>query len=262
MIWKRCKMFLIVLLFSFSLLLARAVVCGSDGHRFDGLCGRCHLNIPKSGTEPLLLKDVDALCKECHPQRDKEFSHPSGVKPSFTLPQDMQLDWAGKMTCATCHHIHGTGKYLLASAKTGKAFCVYCHKETLLAKGKYGHEAVSSQLHQPRYETSDLNRPLDAESQECLGCHDYGQVARKSGNIGAGVWNHGDAAGFSHPVGVDYQASAKKREYKVINALNKRIRLFNGRLGCGSCHSLYSKLPKNLVVSNKNSALCLECHDK
>ena len=172
MIWKRCKVLLIALLCSVALFLVRSAVCVSDGHRFAGQCGRCHLNEPKDGLKPLFVKDIDALCRECHPQQEEGLSHPSAIKPSFPLPRDMQLDWAGKMTCATCHNIHGKGKYLLASEKNGKAFCVSCHKQTLLAKGKYGHEAVSSRLHQPRYENTDLNQPLDGESQECLGCHD------------------------------------------------------------------------------------------
>lgn len=262
MIWKRCKVLLIALLCSIALFLARSAVCVSDGHRFEGQCERCHLNATQGGAKPLFVKDIDALCRKCHPPQEEGLSHPSGIKPSFPLPQGMELDWTGKMTCATCHRIHGEGKYLLASEKTGKAFCVSCHRETLLAKGNYGHEAVSSRLHQPRYETADLHQPLDRESQECLGCHDYGPVALRGGTAGAGVWNHGDAVGFSHPVGVDYQVSAKKRGYKALAALDKKIRIFNGKLGCGSCHSLYSTLPKNLVVSIRGSALCLECHDK
>jgi predicted CXXCH cytochrome family protein len=41
-----------------------------------------------------------------------------------------------------------------------------------------------------------------------------------------------------------------------------QIRLFDGRLGCGSCHSLYSQQQKKLVMSNQNGKLCIKCHNK
>jgi predicted CXXCH cytochrome family protein len=36
--------------------------------------------------------------------------------------------------------------------------------------------------------------------------------------------------------------------------------LFDGNLGCGSCHSAYSKEPHLLVMNNRGSKLCLSCH--
>jgi len=41
----------------------------------------------------------------------------------------------------------------------------------------------------------------------------------------------------------------------------QEIRLFEGRIGCGTCHDPFSKLPKQLVMSNKGSRICLACHD-
>lgn len=263
MTWKRCRTFWIALLFSAASLFLLSLAVSLEGvHRFDGECTRCHLNLPKKGEKLLFVRDIDKLCMECHTQAGAALSHPSGVKPSFPLPPEFQLDWSGKMSCVTCHEVHGSRKYLLASEKTGKAFCVSCHQGALLIKDKYGHEVVSSLLHQPQYEITNSNQPLDRESQECLGCHDGGFARLQDVTIGAGIWNHGLRAGVSHPVGVDYQQALRKGGYKRMALLNKRIRFFDGKLGCGSCHNLYSALPAKLVVSKQGSALCLECHIK
>jgi predicted CXXCH cytochrome family protein len=238
------------------------LIAASGVHRFDGKCGTCHLNEPIAGGKLLFVKEIDILCRACHQDQGKGLSHPSGVKPSFPMPPQMRLDWLGKMTCVTCHQNHGNRKYLLATDKTGKAFCISCHQGSILAEGKYGHEVVSSQVHQTQYEVTNMGEPLDRESQECLGCHDGGTARARNVSIGSGVWNHSDEAGFSHPVGVDYQQAARKGRYKGMARLKKEIRFFNGKLGCGSCHSLYSTLPAKLVMRNHGSALCLECHDK
>jgi predicted CXXCH cytochrome family protein len=263
MTWEKCRPFLIALLFSgaFSALLALAG-SGAGVHRFEGRCTQCHLNTPRSGGKILLVSDVDRLCRGCHAQIETVMSHPYGLKPSYPLPPEFKLDWAGRMTCTTCHEIHGSRKYLLVVEKTGKALCLGCHREALFKTNKYNHEVVSSLLHQPQYETAPLGQPLDRESQECLSCHDGGLARERAVNIGGGVWKHAPGSAGSHPVGVDYQQASTKGRYRRKELLNRRVRLFDGKLGCGSCHNLYSTLPAMLVMNNSRSALCFECHLK
>jgi predicted CXXCH cytochrome family protein len=260
------KIFLIALLLldivAVSLLNPDGRLKCAGSHNFEGQCLKCHLTEPKPGTKALFVKNIDILCEECHKTAGAEMSHPSGIKPSFPLPADMKLDWAGKMTCVTCHTVHGAGKYLLVGGVSGKAFCIKCHQGSLLAQGKHGHEVAASSLHQPQYEIKNLNEPLDRESIDCLSCHDgtfskYQYVA-----IGSGLWNHTQGIGLTHPIGVDYGQAQRKGRYRHSAALNKKIRLFSGKMGCGSCHSLYSSFPKKLIMSNNGSALCLECHIK
>ncbi|NNK62673.1 MAG: hypothetical protein HKO98_05620 [Gemmatimonadetes bacterium] len=43
--------------------------------------------------------------------------------------------------------------------------------------------------------------------------------------------------------------------------VDPRIRLFDGNLGCGSCHSVYAGEPGLLVMRNERSRLCTSCHD-
>jgi len=263
MIRKRSRTLLLVLLCSTAMLFTRSPVRGVEGrHSFEGQCDRCHLNEPRADVKLLFVKDVDLLCKECHQKNGRELSHPSVLKPSFPLPPEMQIDWSGKMTCITCHQTHGSRKYLLVNEKTGKAFCLSCHQSSLLAKDKYGHEVIASQIHQSQQEMTVPIQRLDEESQECLSCHDGGFTDIQNVTLGSGFLSHNNKDGFSHPIGVDYQQAMKKGEYKGMAALNKNMRFFNGKLGCGSCHNIYSSMPAKLVTSNNGSTLCLECHIK
>ena len=67
-----------------------------------------------------------------------------------------------------------------------------------------------------------------------------------------------------HPVGVRYRRDAGRRSGSPLvplDAVDPRIRLFDDRVGCGSCHSPYSTRDDQLVMSNERSRLCLSCHD-
>ncbi|MEE9542893.1 MAG: cytochrome c3 family protein, partial [Thermodesulfobacteriota bacterium] len=67
-----------------------------------------------------------------------------------------------------------------------------------------------------------------------------------------------------HPIGMSYVDTKLKYRgaYRDIKDLPKEIKLFDNAVGCGSCHSLYSKLHYELVMSNAGSRLCLGCHVK
>jgi predicted CXXCH cytochrome family protein len=99
-------------------------------------------------------------------------------------------------------------------------------------------------------------------SLECIECHD---TLMKEGvsSLGAGTWGHFSRK-FNHPIGISYsQISSKKRsDFHSVNELSKELRLFNGMIGCGTCHNIYSKVKYMLVFENAGSRLCLECHIK
>ena len=65
-----------------------------------------------------------------------------------------------------------------------------------------------------------------------------------------------------HPIGMDYADTArrKSKQYLYPQRDEQRTRLFNGRLGCGSCHSLYAQQDNHLIDSNVNGELCTKCH--
>jgi predicted CXXCH cytochrome family protein len=92
---------------------------------------------------------------------------------------------------------------------------------------------------------------LDIESRTCLSCHD--------GTIASDI---GRDEHQGHAVGIVLGNSAPNREMPVrsANMLDPRIRLFNGRVGCNSCHNPYSGEKSQLIMSNHGSRLCLSCH--
>ncbi len=70
-----------------------------------------------------------------------------------------------------------------------------------------------------------------------------------------------------HPIGVSYSlrprsANGRSQSKRMVPAwaLNQRIRLFGGKVGCGSCHSNYAQYQSNLVMPNDHGQLCRSCH--
>jgi predicted CXXCH cytochrome family protein len=96
-----------------------------------------------------------------------------------------------------------------------------------------------------------------------MGCHDGASASDAGGGVHAKQMRQGEG-GADHPIGIPMRATSRTKDgdFKIANAasLDHRIRLFSGAVGCGSCHSVYSKEPKLLVMSNRGSALCLQCH--
>lgn len=103
---------------------------------------------------------------------------------------------------------------------------------------------------------------FDDDSRECMSCHD-GTVASDAGRHAASA-----APDFEtlreHPVGVEYRPGrpASDTRLKPTERLDPRVRLFDGQVGCGSCHSIYSSQRKLLVKNNIRSELCLSCHEQ
>ena len=109
---------------------------------------------------------------------------------------------------------------------------------------------------------TDVTTRIDMISLDCIECHDkYANF--EVGTLGAGNWDHFSTA-FTHPIGVSYEEESSRRadEYYPASGLSKEIRLFDGKIGCGTCHNIYSKVRKMLVMENRGSKLSQECHIK
>ena len=67
-----------------------------------------------------------------------------------------------------------------------------------------------------------------------------------------------------HPVEIPYgqklSSHAENFGLKPTSRLDRRVRLFGSHMGCGSCHSTYSRNSRLLVIPNTGSRLCLTCH--
>lgn len=225
-------------------------------HNFEGRCSVCHLMADgeKEIIKGIFVKEIDFQCKGCHNKLG--LSHPTGMKPTMHVPDGFSLNSRGRLTCATCHKNHGKGLYLLNTGKHGRSFCYLCHREGL----KNAHSGIGSGDYSAtkKYEITDKALFVDNISTECMNCHD--STLDKGVNIGAGVWLHDN--GGSHKIGVDYMGAYAMGGFNHPSMLHKNIRLFNGKIGCGTCHNGFSKEPAELAINNRGGALCLQCHRK
>lgn len=245
-------------------------------HFYQVECMSCHLRAPKAGegATHLFVADIETLCLRCHVDIRLSMSHPIGIKPSFSLPADLPLDWKGELTCSTCHEMHpdkgeilAANDFFLRRNSRGRDFCFECHRHDFLSNRSMGHSVVSNAAHYtPGQSAGSSGARLDESSAACLTCHD-GSLAPDEGipDLEPGIWRHGGGySSSSHPLGVDYREAMirKRRDYREISTLPDVVKLPDGKVECVSCHNLYSHNKHLLAISNEGSRLCLTCHRK
>ncbi len=106
---------------------------------------------------------------------------------------------------------------------------------------------------------------IDSFSKDCLGCHDGLRASDVSVDYRSrpGMRTGRLVSGKDHPIGMEYASyAAFGRGYKPVTALNTRMVLVNGRVGCLTCHNPLNPEKSHLVMGDFGSALCLTCHDK
>jgi predicted CXXCH cytochrome family protein len=240
-----------------------------------------------------------AQCARCH-EAQAGFSHPVDIVPTMAVPAMLPLE-NGKVTCVTCHdntlEAHsrdrtatasgGHAEALLRNGLDATVLCTQCHVVTGITR-KAMHPIGVGRAHLLWARATLTNGQLAAGSKAavrpaslgvadaslaaatndgsrtCAGCHD-GTVATDalgSGSRGmVGFSLRGTVEG-GHLFAISYdRPRGRNRSLKPANMLDPRIRLFNGQVGCESCHSPYSTQPKLLVMSNESSRLCLSCHE-
>lgn len=257
-----------MLLISMAILLALALAVSAKRtmqfpHDFTQReCYRCH-KFPER--RPLILtSSIPRLCRGCHKEIKKATTHPVNMPPrSVEVPEEFPLRY-GLLTCATCHDIHKVprmmfGKktfYLRVAADSRKAFCLKCHRESL---NPAGHVAASRSHMVYQYAVYNDDSKLDPLSVHCISCHDNDISARIELKQTSGIWEH--SGGGDHPVGNNYLAALMKNpQLAPVEDIDRRINLYNYKIGCGTCHSMYSKLPMKLVMNNDRGQLCTSCH--
>jgi predicted CXXCH cytochrome family protein len=91
-------------------------------------CRDCHV-VGADGAPMVPIELVgtqEAICGMCH--RDAiEASHSTGFVPKRPLPKAYPLDREGRLTCSTCHELHGQAAVLLRAGEPGRDFCGPCH---------------------------------------------------------------------------------------------------------------------------------------
>ncbi|MCB9839028.1 MAG: hypothetical protein H6813_06790 [Phycisphaeraceae bacterium] len=221
---------------------------------------------------------TDANCNGCHKVK-ADFSHPVGVQLKPGMRTELPLA-NGRVSCLTCHdgdqsasHARARTEHspMLRGNLAPAALCVSCHRDSPFSSTG-GHSIAVDKAHLVWPDDSRQDdRPgviaagLDRESSSCLECHD-GALATGVGGSHDGGARFGGSLATEHPIGIPFaQRSGKPREgmARMVHpgSLDDRIRLFDGNIGCGSCHSVYAKNPSKLVMDNSGSRLCLSCHD-
>jgi len=255
---------------------------GLDPHGQAARCESCHLGQPPEGAVPpgadasaagvrygLRYDRERAVCERCHVEHNQQ-THPVEVKPSMKTPAAWPLDPQGRLACSTCHDPHhaagAASRRLLRGDKSGAAFCQECHGELQRGDSRSWHIVMAQTAHGSEGTAADARATLDPTSTRCLSCHD-GTAGRDVGyRLGQRSLDVG--GGRSHPVGVRYVADAVPRKegdrgpsLRNPAFLDKRLRLFDGKVGCGTCHDLYSTNRKFLAIDTRGGRLCRSCHD-
>jgi predicted CXXCH cytochrome family protein len=257
------RILLIGILIATTAIVAYTVFEGRPHEFKEGDCGTCHVDV--SGSPKVMTAPITKLCEPCHKTINRRSSHPVDIVTGFMkIPADFPLT-DGRLTCNTCHNIHENKSsvfaektYFLRRPAAGREFCLSCHEVNPTRKS---HAEIIGIAHTgSKYTVRNKSMPLDALSVACISCHDGSIGAAASTQIGQGVWNHMQG---SHPIGVSYQeARMKKGGLHPLNRISRKIRFFDGRIGCETCHDTYSKNPMKLVITNEGSKLCLSCHNK
>ncbi len=270
-------------------LLAAGLAIGASGviERGDAASERGSASaVPRTTTRSAahLMRTMSGTrCDACH-RIDAIFSHPIDVAPPHPMSKDLPLP-GGLITCLTCHddrvfqdaHAResGVGSYL-RDGMSPDQLCQVCHDDTVHASTG-SHAAMTGRAHifwssdlgggrradaANRDSTSAAPHGLDSESASCLGCHD-GSAAAGAGHVASlGSRDSGFRIGADHSMGMLYPARAGDHApLHPSSDLDDRIRLIDGRVGCGTCHSPYSPHEARLVMPNDFSRLCLSCHD-
>ncbi len=204
-------------------------------------------------------------CSACH-EMDSTFSHPVNITPSMHVPSGLPL-FAGRVTCETCHDGasakgHATtgakGRTFLRTPEELGSLCSSCHSPGTGRSASHAGGHLRAHL-----AATDLRRGragVDEESLSCMGCHDGATASDASAHKSLGGQ---EELADDHPIGVAIdgpRANGDACDVRPANAIDRRVRLFNRAVGCGSCHSVYAARKDLLVMSNARSTLCLTCH--
>jgi predicted CXXCH cytochrome family protein len=164
-----------------------------------------------------------------------------GSKHDFT-----RAGWSGGDACAACHIPHAD-----AGPRVGKW-------EAAARVDVKPYRGFSN--------TEGLPGPL---SVRCLVCHDGATATDTFVDETAGLVlasrertaRMGDLS-RNHPIGMRYPVRREKYQPVSWVSRNGRVRLFEDKVECTSCHDPHNQyeLPYMLVMPNTRSQLCYACH--
>jgi len=95
---------------------------------------------------PDFNKNETGMCSDCH----EDSSHIVGITPDYQVPADLPLDKNNRITCITCHYVHGPLKSDKPMASTSFMDHIF---------------------NRDRLNKSYILRRNNAEGGMCLACH-------------------------------------------------------------------------------------------
>ncbi len=167
-----------------------------------------------------------AQCLKCHPRALP--THPLYV--AAKTPEGWPAGPGGQMVCRTCHDCSGANCVL---RRPMPGLCKACHD------CKQGMACVINSAH------IGNSGDIEAKISDCAACHN-----RLKGRL--------QMRAEDHPVNVYYMDNTNSKLKKITD---KRVVIVGGKVTCLSCHDPYNDESTRLVMSNKDSALCLVCHN-
>lgn len=230
---------------------------GADPH--EGIaCARCHLGATARAVATAGPDDPDPrsrTCRGCH--KDLATKGAAAVN-QLGFHADPKAD------CAGCHTFHdlgrlktSVGELKMAAEGLGDgvpAHCAGCHEPGAdLSKLSAAHRAAAALYHRDAALLAGMS-----PSQGCLNCHAGGSGSTWQSETGGESLTFNQHA--THPLGVEAVAGSGRDERRLRSPIDPRLRLFDGKVECQTCHSLTGGQRDLLVAFPTQPELCLGCH--
>lgn len=231
----------------------------ATGNPHDGIsCAMCHGRTATRAQAASLASASDPrsrTCRECH----RELARTAGSNGAA-----LGFHGGPAADCAGCHSFHEPGrlKSAVGDVQTGAVrlmrsvpgHCAACHAEgSALANLSPAHRTAAGLYHRDAAQLADAS-----PSQGCLNCHAAGTDSPWLRETEGRMLTFNLHA--THPLGVEVVAGSGSDERSLREDLDPRLRLFNGRIECQTCHSLTASSEDLLVPFEQPYDLCLGCH--
>jgi predicted CXXCH cytochrome family protein len=219
-------------------------------------CAKCHLGTAARTLATSTAGDADPrsrTCRTCH----RSLNGRSSAAAALGFHAGDRAD------CAGCHVFHQAGRLKSAVGEVRleaglqqavSSHCAGCHVEGApLAAMTGAHRTAAILYHQGAGILAE-----QTPSQGCLNCHAAGAAnAWQSRTVEERLVFSEHA---THPLGVAVVPGSGQDERRIRERIDPRLRLFDGRIECQTCHSLTASTPDLLVGFDTPRDLCLGCH--
>jgi predicted CXXCH cytochrome family protein len=226
---------------------------GSLQSHHDISCAICHPVTSTSGRSTAARSKAQANCAGCHES-----------KGSGSVGGTLGFHDGDGRECTACHKFHspltisaGDDRFSVqVERKTVEYVCSSCHSASShLSELSEGHRQAAEVFHSEGWMQTSLS-----PSSICLSCHAEGGSRNKTVSTAHVTAPYQFDEHGSHPVGVTVVAGSGEPGNRIRSDVDPRLKLFDGRIECQTCHELTGGAPQRLVAFASRTELCLGCH--